>query len=118
MKISTVKFGRWLAAAGTLAGLSLAAGGFNPTGPRIAGTIPVRFGTPETAWPGMAKVALSDAVQKALEAHPGDPASVELEREDGFLIWSVEGDQPAGRHLRDPRRCRLWRRLANRGRFG
>jgi hypothetical protein len=51
-------------------------------------TIAVRNG--ETAYPGLAKISMEDAKSTALKQVPGEALKVELEDENGFLVYGVE----------------------------
>jgi uncharacterized membrane protein YkoI len=44
--------------------------------------------------PDMAKISMSDALNKAQAKVPGKPVQVELENEDGYLIYEVEIVRP------------------------
>ena len=44
----------------------------------------------EADFPALAKISLNEAVEKALNAAPGNVLKTELENEDGFLVYEVE----------------------------
>lgn len=52
------------------------------------GTIPVRVA--EADFPSLARVTLDEAIQQALVAVPGQVLGVQLEEENGFLVYEVE----------------------------
>jgi uncharacterized membrane protein YkoI len=56
---------------------------------RLTGSIAVK-GNDEAGYAGMAKVSLDEAIQAALQAVKGKVLKVELEDEDGYLVYGVE----------------------------
>ncbi|MFZ2418742.1 MAG: PepSY domain-containing protein [Smithellaceae bacterium] len=56
---------------------------------KLTGSIAVK-GTDEAGYADMAKVSLDGAVQSAIQAVPGKVLKVELEDEDGYLVYGVE----------------------------
>lgn len=52
------------------------------------GTIPVRVA--ETEFPSLARISLNEAIQQALVAVPGQVLGVQLEEENGFLVYDIE----------------------------
>jgi uncharacterized membrane protein YkoI len=52
------------------------------------GTIPVRVA--ETEFPSLARISLDEAIQQALVAVPGQVLGVQLEEENGFLVYDIE----------------------------
>ena len=44
----------------------------------------------EADFPALAKISLNQAVEKALNAAPGNVLKTELENEDGFLVYEVK----------------------------
>ena len=58
--------------------------------PESQGSIKVAKGTKADAWPGLAKLSLSEAVAAALKKAPGKAVKVELEGDEGSLVYSVE----------------------------
>ncbi len=56
---------------------------------KLMGSIAVK-GNDEAGYAEMAKVSLDEAVQAALQAVPGKVLKVELEDEDGYLVYGVE----------------------------
>ncbi len=69
----------------------LAIGGLAVSSPqaKLTGSIAVK-GNNEAGYPGMAKVSLDEAIQAALQAVQGKVLKVELEDEDGYLVYGVE----------------------------
>jgi uncharacterized membrane protein YkoI len=56
---------------------------------KIKGSVPVS--DKKTAdFPDMAKISMTEALNKAKAKYPGKPVEVELENEDGYLIYEVE----------------------------
>lgn len=56
---------------------------------KIKGSIPVSS-KKIADFPAMAKISMTDALNKAQAKYPGKPVDVELENEDGYLIYEVE----------------------------
>jgi uncharacterized membrane protein YkoI len=56
---------------------------------KLTGSIAVK-GNDEARYAGMAKVSLDEAVKAALQSVPGQILKVELEDEDGYLVYGVE----------------------------
>lgn len=56
---------------------------------RITGTIPVK-GEKEIAFAEMAKIAMVDAINGAVQSYPGKAIKAELKNRDGFLVYSIE----------------------------
>ncbi len=56
---------------------------------KLTGSIAVK-GNDEAGFPGMAKISLDEAVKAALQAVQGKVLKVELEDEDGYLVYGVE----------------------------
>ena len=56
---------------------------------KLTGSIAVK-GNDEAGYAGLAKVSLDEAIQAALQAVPGKVLKVELEDEDGYLVYGVE----------------------------
>jgi hypothetical protein len=85
---------QWIALIGSgavIIGLATAGVGFANAEreQRVTGTIPVADQA-EAAYPGMAKISLDQAVKDAVAAVPGRVLRVELEGEDGFLVYGIE----------------------------
>jgi uncharacterized membrane protein YkoI len=57
--------------------------------PEFAGSVPVK-GDDEATLAGMAKIPTDSAVSEALKMVPGKVVKVELENEDGYLVYGVE----------------------------
>lgn len=56
----------------------------------IQGSIAVQKTSDEASYAGLAKVPLRQALDLGLKAQPGTPIKVELEVENGFLVYEVE----------------------------
>jgi uncharacterized membrane protein YkoI len=56
---------------------------------KLTGSIAVK-GNDEAGYAGMAKVSLDEAVKAALQSVPGNVLKVELEDENGYLVYGVE----------------------------
>ncbi|MHB8909071.1 MAG: PepSY domain-containing protein [Syntrophales bacterium] len=56
---------------------------------KLTGSITVK-GNDEAGYAEMAKVSLDEAVHAALQSVPGKVLKVELEDEDGYLVYGVE----------------------------
>lgn len=54
----------------------------------------IRIGYDESAYPGLAKITMDQARDTALAKIQGDVLKMELEDENGFLIYSVEVVSP------------------------
>ena len=64
----------------------------------IKGSVPIN-GTPQAEFPKLAKISSSQAVSAATAKITGSVASVSLENEDGFLVYTVEIISPKlGKH--------------------
>ncbi len=57
--------------------------------PKLTGSIALK-GNDEAEYARMAKESLDDAVKAALQVVPGKVLEVELENEDGYLVYDVE----------------------------
>lgn len=93
-----MKNGKWMAVIGSglLAGLFAASGAVmaRDGGNEVAnGTITVK-GYAESDYPTLATVTAEQAVQKALDAVPGNVLKTELEDENGFLVYGIEVVSP------------------------
>jgi hypothetical protein len=56
---------------------------------KVTGSIPIK-GRQQTEYPALAKITSAQAIQTAKDSHPGQVISVALEKEDGFLVYSVK----------------------------
>jgi len=78
--------------AGTvIVGLSIAGASFAKSNKHEVqdGTIRLEHRT-EADFPALSKITFVQAVQRALDAAKGDTLKIELENENGFLVYSVE----------------------------
>ncbi len=67
----------------------IAIGGVSAQQANHEGSIQVKSDD-EAAFAGMAKISLDSAVNAALQAVPGKALKVELENENGYLVYGVE----------------------------
>ncbi len=67
----------------------IAIGGVSAKQAKHAGSIQVKSDD-EAAFAGMAKISLDSAVNAAMQAVPGKALKVELENENGHLVYGVE----------------------------
>lgn len=56
---------------------------------KLKGSISVS-GKKKSDFADLAKISMMDALKKAQEKYPGKPIEVELEEEDGYLVYKVE----------------------------
>ena len=61
---------------------------------KVAGSVAIPKGTSEASLPDYAVVGLAAALDKALKAVPGKPLAIEMENDDGFLVYEVKIVRP------------------------
>ncbi len=84
MRKTGIVIGVAVAAVLAIGGIAVSSQQAKPTG-----SIAVK-GNDEAGYAGMAKVSLNEAVKAALQSVPGKVLKVELEDEDGYLVYGVE----------------------------